>query len=388
MGSGKKQRVVHKSGTGKARFWVLLLTASALSALAVWLSFRPGPGRASQPAPFVAPRTLDQLLALSPGDLARCDIALLNLLCAEGLGPSNSLYTDEALRRLDLMAGRVRMETDRHLYRFKDRPEEFNRSEGQFRMTMLATVLQQDFKVRYNPARITEVGDFEPNERFFADARDGFIHGLLDDRRMGTCASLPVLHVALGRRLGYPLKLVATMNHLFVRWEGEKDRFNMDATGEGFHAYDDQHYREWPFPIMPQEEREFGYLQSMAPAQELSVFLGLRGHSLMVAGKPAEAIASHTAALRYAPESKTARLTLRTAQREAATRRQPVFLPRDPVSQIRILAETDPVMVQAELAEQRAIERSRANRGDDRGLPANPLQYSAPIPFIPQPKHP
>lgn len=383
MGSGKKQRVVHKTGTGKAGLGLALLVGCGLAALGVWISLKPAPKQASQTRPFVAPRTLDQLLALPPSDLARCDIALLNLLCAEDLGPTNSLDTDEALGRLDLMAGRIRMETERHLYRFKEHPEEFNRSEGQFRMTMLATVLQQDFKVRYNPARITEVGDFEPNDRFFADARDVFIHGLLDDRRMGTCASLPVLHLALGRRLGYPLKLVATINHLFVRWEDAKDRFNLDATGEGFHAYDDQHYREWPFPIMPKEEREFGHLQSMTPAQEFSVFLGLRGHSLMVAGKPAEAIASHTAALRYAPESKTARLTLQTAQREAPTRRQPVFLPSDPVLQSQILTDPDPVSAQAELAAQRAIERSRANRGYDPEVPK-----TQPTPFPPQPKRP
>ena len=383
MGSGKKQRVVHKSGTGKPGLGLALLVGCGLAALGVWISLKPAPEKVSQSRPFVVPRTLGQLLALSPSDLARCDIALLNLLCAEGHGPTNSLDPDEALRRLDLMAGRIRMETERHLYRFKDHPEEFNRSEGQFRMAMLATVLQQDFKVRYNPARITEVGDFEPNDRFFADVRDVFIHGLLDDRRMGTCASLPVLHVALGRRLGYPLKLVATINHLFVRWEDANDRFNLDATGEGFHAYDDQHYREWPFPIMPKEEREFGYLLSMTPAQELSVFLGLRGHSLMVAGKPAEAIASHTAALRYAPESKTARLTLQTAQREAPTHPQPVFLPRDPVLQSQILTDPDPVSAQAELAAQRAIERSRANRGYDPGVP-NTQPTSSPL----QPKRP
>ena len=101
------------------------------------------------------------------------------------------------------------------------------------------------------------------------------------------------------------------------------------------------------------------------------------------ASKPAEAIASHTAAVRYAPESKTARLTLQTAQREAAARRQPVFLPRDPVLQSQILTDPDPVSAQAELAAQRAIERSRFNRGYDAGVPK-----TQPTPFPTQPKRP
>ena len=33
--------------------------------------------------------------------------------------------------------------------------------------------------------------------------------------------------MAVGRRLGYPLKLVTTKGHLFVRWEGAGERFNI-----------------------------------------------------------------------------------------------------------------------------------------------------------------
>ena len=77
----------------------------------------------------------------------------------------------------------------------------------------------------------------------------------------------------------------------------------------------------------------------------------------------------------------TARLTPQTAQREAATRRQPVFLPSDPVLQSQILTDPDPVSAQAELAAQRAIERSRFNRGYDPGVP-----NTQPTSFPTQPK--
>jgi hypothetical protein len=36
---------------------------------------------------------------------------------------------------------------------------------------------------------------------------------------------------------------------LFVRWEGSRERFNVDATGRGMNLRDDDHYRHWPLPI-------------------------------------------------------------------------------------------------------------------------------------------
>jgi hypothetical protein len=45
-----------------------------------------------------------------------------------------------------------------------------------------------------------------------------FLHGLTQGRG-GTCLSMPVAYVAVGRRLGYPLKLVTAKGHLFARWE-------------------------------------------------------------------------------------------------------------------------------------------------------------------------
>src|SRR5205085_7410862 len=101
-----------------------------------------------------------------------------------------------------------RSETERHFYRFRANPAEFENSEGYFRMLMMAVVLYEDFGVRYNPARISAPAPSEDDDHFFFDSRDVFLHGLLGSTRSGTCSSMPVLYVAIGRRLGYPLKLV------------------------------------------------------------------------------------------------------------------------------------------------------------------------------------
>jgi regulator of sirC expression with transglutaminase-like and TPR domain len=123
----------------------------------------------------------------------------------------------------------------------------------------------------------------------------------LGPEREGTCSSMPVLYVAVGRQLGYPLKLVTTKGHLFVRWEGNGERFNIEATVRGLAKYDDDHYRHWPFEITPQEEAAEGYLKSLTPAEELAVFLSIRGMCQREAGQMSRAADSFAAAARLAP---------------------------------------------------------------------------------------
>src|SRR6266446_1404074 len=84
------------------------------------------------------------------------------------------------------MATRIRVETDRHMYRFQSNRGEYQNSEAYFRMLMMTTVLSEDFGIRYNPARMSGPGLPEPNEKFYANSTDIFIHGLSGPPRMGT----------------------------------------------------------------------------------------------------------------------------------------------------------------------------------------------------------
>lgn len=131
---------------------------------------------------------------------------------------------------------------------------------------------------------------------------------------MGTCSSLPVLYAAVGRRLGYPLKLVTTKAHLFLRWEDGKERFNLEATGRGMNRYDDEHFKRWPFPVSEEEIRAEGYLKSLTAAEELAVFLSLRGNCLKESGRTEEAATCYAQAARLAPGSRSYALLLADAQ--------------------------------------------------------------------------
>jgi hypothetical protein len=257
------------------------------------------PDRADRQVP--TPASLDVLLALSPDELARVDIARVNLACAQGLTGSLAEGMDESVAQLDRWADRVQAETGRHRYRFERNPDEFEGSEGFFRMLMLGVVLAEDYGVHYHSDWRTGVELASDADGFFARADHVFLSGLLGPERRGTCSSMPVLYVAVGRRLGYPLKLVTTKGHLFVRWEGAGERFNLEVTGDGLNRFTDDYYRRWPFEVSDEEVKAEGYLKSLDAAGELAVFLSIRGMCLREAGRWGEAEEAFKSASRLAP---------------------------------------------------------------------------------------
>jgi len=244
---------------------------------------------------------MDRLAAIQPEIASRFTIARMNLACAEGLAGSLPIEAVLAESTINTWAERVRTETKRHVYRFQRNPADYEHSEAYFRMLMLTVVLAEDFNVHYREDRRTAAGSGGLDDGFFSDASALFLHGLLGPKREGTCSSMPVLYVAIGRQLGYPLKLVTTKGHLFVRWDQGSERFNIEATAKGLARYDDEHYRHWPFEITPQEEASEGYLKSLAPAEELAVFLSVRGMCQREAGHEGKAAETFAAAARLAP---------------------------------------------------------------------------------------
>jgi hypothetical protein len=225
--------------------------------------------------------------------LVNQDIAVMNLRCAEGLPGSEELDIPRCLGTLDHWAIEVRTYTDHCFYMFQRNPGDYNNSEAYFRALALITVLQRDLKVHYDPSRITD-----PD---FRNSRDLFIHGMIDDDNGGTCASMPVLYVAVGRRLGYPLKLVSATSHLFARWDdGNKETFNIEGTNHGLTTPDDNYYKSWPHKMTPAQEGYF--LKSMSPADELATFMASRGDCLEANGKLPEAQVAYAQAHSLAPQ--------------------------------------------------------------------------------------
>jgi hypothetical protein len=217
---------------------------------------------------FRQPTTFAELVAIKTENLGSVDVGRMNLLCAEGLPGAENLRVEDYVATLDQWAESLRQQIDRNFHHYQENPTYFYNSTNFFKMVMMASILSSQFQIHYNPKLIESPTETKlTDDEFFADSRDALIHGLLGPERMGTCSSMPVLYVALGRRLGYPLKLVKAKGHLFLRWDSPTERFNMDGTQRGMEKYDDERYRKWPFQVTDEDIKADGILQSLTPAQ-------------------------------------------------------------------------------------------------------------------------
>jgi hypothetical protein len=215
-----------------------------------------------------------ELVRCTDDQLARLDIAAVNLACAEGLPGAETIDTALCLSTLDGWADAVRSYTDLLMPQFRRKPHEYDNSEAYFRALALITVLHRDRGVKYNRAKIPEDVPF--------DTADVFIHGIIQGDG-GTCATLPVVYAAVGRRLGYPIKLASTLGkncgHLFARWDEPGSRFNMEASNNGFGTATDDELRKDPYHdyhLPPDVEADGCLLQSKTPKMELADFMSNR----------------------------------------------------------------------------------------------------------------
>jgi regulator of sirC expression with transglutaminase-like and TPR domain len=160
-----------------------------------------------------------------------------------------------------------------------------------------------DSHIQYDPL----VADRTNSEDIFitTDSTEIFIHGILSDKRTGTCSSLPTFAIAVGRRLGYPLKLVLVPNHTLYRWHDEHEQHNYQHTQAGGDIHPDEYFLTWPRPWDDLEHainRQTNYwLTSLTPTQEVSKFLCNRSLLLYYQERFSEAADSAEAANRYYP---------------------------------------------------------------------------------------
>jgi hypothetical protein len=222
---------------------------------------------------------------MSDAELGRYDIAAVNLACAVGLPGAEAIDIASCLQKLDAWAEQVRIETQLAWGRFHRNPANWDGSQALFKVHHLVSVLQSDFGVRYNPAKMAA------DAPFFTE--DSFVHGITHGLG-GTCASLPVVYAAVGRRLRYPLKLVSALGpncgHCFLRWdEPDGERFNIEINNTGLNAPPDDYYRTGVYSATRKYEAAYNLLRSRTPRQELAGFLAARGWRWLDAGNHREA---------------------------------------------------------------------------------------------------
>jgi len=270
-------------------------------------------------SPACNPQSFQELIELSGQELESVDIARMNLLCAKGLSGSENLDVDECLKKLDRWAEHVSLMERRYTPAFHRNREKYNNSLALFKGVYLGIAIEQDFGCGYNQGLLDSGAMVDRNStRFFRNSSDVFINGLIENGR-GSCSSLPVLMVALGRRCNYPLYLVGCGGHAFTRWDDGIERVNLEITCEGVNTYPDDHYKEWPRPITATEIEQEHLLKNYIGKEMLGVFASMRAACLKEHKRYGEAKRCYELALGSFPRSRMLRLCIEDMNRKIDT---------------------------------------------------------------------
>jgi hypothetical protein len=219
--------------------------------------------------------TWQQLRCLSDDKLERQDVLFVNIACGEGVPGVPFIDEGQCETRLRDILAVVKLWTKLRYELFQTEPERFDHCWDRYRMACMVAVLQWQFNMLRDPEWTFEDGadtarNTPPNHHLFA-------HHLMRGG-LGSCASLPIVFCSVGRRLGYPLKLVLTKRHMFLRWDDASsgNRFNIECTSHGFDTSPDEYYRTWPEESSDEEIARHGWLRSLTPREELAAFLEQR----------------------------------------------------------------------------------------------------------------
>ncbi|MGE5190405.1 MAG: transglutaminase family protein [Gemmatimonadota bacterium] len=176
--------------------------------------------------------------------------------------------TAAVAREIDRLAGRLR-------------PLVEDRADPRRVVAALNRLLYEDEGFTYDPAP----GD-----------TDNYLPDRVLARRRGNCLGLTVLALAIGERLGLPLRAAYLPSHCFLRYEDDGVRINIETAEKGA-EWDDARYA-----------RAFGvtadrpYLRSLGKREMIGVYLKSLGAACSRRGREEEALALYACASHCAPE--------------------------------------------------------------------------------------
>ena len=263
------------------------------------------------------PQTFEELIQLSDEEIENFDIARMNLLCAKGLPGSVDLDVEQCLEKLDQWAIYVRQKET------QDYPGIFLRNRAYYKNSLafskgiyLGLIIKQDLGCDYNQQLVDSgaLADMK-SSRFFHDSSDIFINGLLQNGK-GTCSSLPVLMVALGRRCDYPLYVVDCRAHAFVRWDDGKEKHNFEITSVGgVNSHSDEHYKKWPYPMTEDFIEKESKLKNLSNKENLGIFSLQRAICLIEHKRYSEALKCYVVASNIFPKSENLQKDIESLER-------------------------------------------------------------------------
>ena len=215
--------------------------------------------------------TVEQFLTMSSEELGRTDPLVMNLVVAKGIPSLANLDIGYYAALADEWANDIRHRLPGMEPHFHRSPADWKNDIRFFRLGIVCWYVDEVLKVTY-PDELANAED-----RIYVDPLNVFVNGLME-RRRGSCASMPVLYVALGWRLGWPVSLACANNHLFCRYDDGEVTHNIEATTfgrGGFRSHPDEYYREqWHIPEIAVACGSD--LRAVTRREMLGLFVGIR----------------------------------------------------------------------------------------------------------------
>ena len=227
---------------------------------------------------------VEQFLSMSSEELRRTDPLVMNLVVAKGIPSLANLDIGQYAALADEWATDIRQRLPGMEPHFHRSPQDWKNDIRFFRLGIVCWYVDEVLKVTY-PDELANAED-----RIYVDPLNVFVNGLMD-RRRGSCANMPVLHVAIGWRLGWPVSLACAGNHLFCRYDDGKVTHNIEATAfgrGGFRSHPDDYYREQYH--IPEIAVACGSdLRAVTPREMLGLFVSVRAMHFAVSREMCEA---------------------------------------------------------------------------------------------------
>ncbi len=221
-----------------------------------------------------------RLLSLSSIEFERFDLVEMNLLVAKSIAELAQLDIPRYQNLADEWADAVRKRLGRVEREYWKTPQDWDHSIHLFRLGVLCGYLEHAAGIAYREDQraVTAIANTDP--------ADLFLNGVMDTRR-GTCASMAALHVAIGRRLGWPVSLACVGSHFVCRFDNGNVTHNIEATQAGFGGFkcDPDEYLIRLNRLPPPAIRSGSDLRALSKREMLGVFLGLRGRHMRDTGQ-------------------------------------------------------------------------------------------------------
>ena len=294
-----------RAGIGRGR-QILRYTIVSIASLAIGVAvvmFTANPSTISA-ASDGAHRSVAQLIALSDAELEKVDIVQMNIAVAREIPGLEKLDCAAYRKTVDTWTDQFRRWLPTVEHAFKEAPAKYKNDISFFRIGMLAQFLDEHVGIAYVEQQKQDQKR-GVKEVWYTDPGHLLLHGLIDTKR-GTCGTMPGLHVAIARRMGWPVALACAKSHYVCRYGDGKAIYNIEATDTGrggFAAGSDSDYMEAE-GISPKAVACGSDLRKLTAREMLGVFVQARARHLADTNKPVQAARDYALAHTLFPRSR------------------------------------------------------------------------------------